>query len=523
MIHTNIFKKVALFFMMPFKEDFIFLFVMYILVGAPIAAHYITYGITYAIWESAHSFLLCYFVALLMAFIPPTYHRKYKSFFYAMAFLDCIIEIACIIVTKRSFSMDHVAIIMGTNMAESLEFFETYFSFKVVMAILAVAIVVFVLFQGNIKAYINYLGNKFALLFSIITILAFGYFIIKNSESWRWKFYTKIIAFISYDSPPDLHKYQKEITVNGDYIKPDYIVFIIGESFARKQSSLYGYSKDTNPYLASMCDDSLVYVYDDVSAPALNTIPCIKSILSTYKQDYKDSVNWYECETLPNIMSAYGYKTVWISNQSPSGIHDNIASRYADLCDTTFWVGSKVKGLGKTDYDEKILDILVKEKNLICADKCCILIHLMGSHYNFQDRYPQEWNKFISEDYLMLSEEKRKIVATYDNSVVYNDYIIGEILKSFNDSETLAFYFPDHGLDLYDSSDTYFGHAIIDNNTSVAVCKTIPFFVYMSASFQEKYSEAKDYILTHSKMEFNTEDMIYFICDVLGGSIMMKE
>ena len=512
-MHTNIFKRMASFLMMPYKEDFIFLFIIFVLVGGPIAAHYITYGITYAIWESAHSFLLCYIAALLMVLMPSTYRRQYKRFFYAIAFFDCIIEIACFMVTKRSFSMDHVAIIMGTNVAESLEFFETYFSFNVVMVIIAVAVLVFVIFQSKIKSYINYVGSKFAIMFTIITILAFGYFIIKNSESWRWKFYTKIVAFISYDSPPDLHPYQREIAINGDYIKPDHIVFIIGESFAKKQSSLYGYGKDTNPSLASMSDHSLIYVYDDVSAPALNTIPCIKSILSTYKQDYMDSVNWYECETLPNIMSAYGYQTVWISNQSPSGIHDNIASRYADLCDTTFWVGSKVKGL----------DILAKEKSYIYADKCCILIHLMGSHYKFEDRYPQEYNKFTSEDYLMLSEEKRKIMATYDNSLVYNDFIVSEILNCFSDGETLAFYFPDHGLDLYDSSDNYYGHAIVENNTSVAVCKTIPFFVYMSTSFQEKYQEAKDYIITHSKMKFNTEDMIYFVCDVLGGSITMHE
>ena len=39
-----------------------------------------------------------------------------------------------------------------------------------------------------------------------------------------------------------------------------------------------------------------------------------------------------------------------------------------------------------------------------------IIIHLMGNHGNYHDRYPDEFNKYSGD------------IGTYDNSILYNDY-----------------------------------------------------------------------------------------------------
>ena len=50
--------------------------------------------------------------------------------------------------------------------------------------------------------------------------------------------------------------------------------------------------------------------------------------------------------------------------------------------------------------------------------------HLMGSHSSYSKRYPAEYNIFT--DY---STKKEKIINEYDNSVLYNDFIVDSLLN----------------------------------------------------------------------------------------------
>ena len=34
---------------------------------------------------------------------------------------------------------------------------------------------------------------------------------------------------------------------------------------------------------------------------------------------------------------------------------DNVVTKYAELCDSVIWVGSKYKGIRKSDFDEEII------------------------------------------------------------------------------------------------------------------------------------------------------------------------
>ena len=520
----DLFRKVFYRFLFPFKENIVFLLTISLLISVPRLFYYIYYSgdLAKGIWEAAHCYILCYFVGVFCSFIPNNWKYVYRLVFYVLAFFDFCSEAACIIVTKSHFNDDYMAIILATNIAESKEFIETYITLDLFFVVVS-AIVVIILLHLK-KDVLNKFGDRIALLSTFVTLFSVVYFVAKGSESWGGKFYTKMISFAKYETPPDLRQYEKPIEIiraDSSTLPPECIVLILGESFSKSHSSLYGYNKNTNPNLAKLVEDSLLFVVDDVSAPALTTIPCVKSIMSSYKQEYGDSVKWYECETLPGIMSQLGYKTTWISNQSPSGVYDNIAARYSELCDESYFIGSKVKGVGKTNVDGEILDLLSAGK-ITSSSRDFIIVHLMGSHYTFSDRYPKEFEKFISDDYLDLKENQRKIISAYDNSVLYNDFVVSEILKFFAERETLAFYFSDHGLDLYDSSDDYFGHAIANDPVSSVVGRQVPFVVYMSSKYQMKYPSKKNYLL-HNKDSWNkSENIMQYLCELLDIRYISK-
>lgn len=301
---------------------------------------------------------------------------------------------------------------------------------------------------------------------------------------------------------------------------------VIGESFSKSHSSLYDYDKETNPRLSSMVSDSLLVVYDNVIAPSTSTIKAFQSIMSTYKQEYGDDVNWYECTTLQEVISLAGYRTIWISNQSPSGVYDNVVSEYAKLCDSTIWVGEKYKGILKKDFDEEVINELkcLKERSYFNDEhNHFVFVHLMGSHPSFKDRYPCEFSVFTTNCYNHFPKQQREELAHYDNSILYNDYVVSECLGLFNNTECIAFYFPDHGLDCYDTSESYFGHARLDIPKSIEVSKRIPFLVYMSPDYKRNNRKEALDIIDKSTLAMNTEDLFLLLMDLLGIDYQIDE
>lgn len=513
----KILRKVYDFFAKPFQEDFIFLFIMALLVCGPrFYFHlFIQYeGVNMLVWEVTHSFLLCYFVSLPFQLIPARFKTLYRWFFYILAFIDFCIDTSCIIVTQNPFYIDHVAIVMGTNLSEGKDFISTYITSDLWLIISATIVVIGLLLK--FARIINYIGRKLAVLLTVVSVCSCVYFVAKGSDTWECKFYYKILSLMSFETPPDLIPYQTSLDIRiAESDIPDNIVLILGESFSKSHSSMYGYEKETNPCLTAMANDSLLISYSNVIAPATHTIDCVKSIMSTYKLEYKDSVNWYECTTLPNIMKHCGYTTYWISNQSPSGVFDNISTRYSELCDHTLFVGNTMKGIRKTDFDENIIP---KLKDFVGGGKNFIIIHLMGSHLDYKMRYPDKWNHFNESDYPELNDFQKKVIASYDNSILYNDYVVSEILKCFESEETLALYFSDHGQDVFESSDDYYGHALKGNHMSEFAATQIPFVAYMSPKYQENFPDETNWLKLKKSEEMNTGNTIEFMCEVLGVS-----
>ena len=512
----KILRKVYDFFAKPFQEDFIFLFIMALLVCGPRFYFHLFMqyeGVNLIVWEVTHSFLLCYFVSLPFQLIPARFKTLYKWFFNILAFIDFCIETSCIIVTQATFYTDHVSIVLGTNLSEGREFVSTYVTSGLVW-ILLIAVVV-ILFLKKADKIVNSLGYKIAPVAVVLSLNSCLYFIYKGSESWGCKFYNKFFTFISFETPPDLRPYQSPLDIEVTKLNmPDNVVLILGESFSKSHSSMYGYEKETNPCLTAMANDSLLISFSNVIAPATHTIDCVKSIMSTYKLEYKDSVNWYECTTLPNIMKHCGYTTYWISNQSPSGVFDNVATRYSELCDSVYFVGNTMKGSGKSDFDE---DVIVPLRQSIVGDgKKFIIVQLMGSHLDYKKRYPEKWNVFQENDYPNLKDYQKNTITSYDNSILYNDYVVSEILNCFDSTETIALYFSDHGQDLFDSSEEYFGHARVGNSLSETAATQIPFFVYMSRKYQENYPKETCSLKSRRTDSLNTENMIGFMSELLG-------
>lgn len=500
----------------PFKKDFSYLFFLFLLIAAIDIYDLIhSHLIPYAVYIGFHGYITAYFLCLLGQFIPTTKgYSIYKNALLLIAITSFVIDLFCQLMYGTRFSQDFATIIMQTNISEIKEYVESYISIKHIFYIFTI-LLAFIGTYHIIKRLSVFIGRKTQYIAFIGVIIGTA-LTIRNPLIYNDVFIGKIIKTFQTPTVSNLKDYQTypQLVFTKDQ-KPQNIVMIIGESFSKSHSSLYGYSQETNPYLQTLVTDSSLFIYSDIKSPATNTIPCFQAIMSTYKTEYKDSIAWYQCTTLPEVLHHSGYYTYWISNQSKIGLFDTVIGRYADLCDQNVFVGDKYAGMRRNNLDEEIIPLITP---LLQDEKTnnFYFIHLMGSHSTFKNRYPSSFDKFKPEDYERCPEHQRENLATYDNSILYNDSVVHEIIRLFQEQEAIIFYFSDHAIDAYESSDDYMAHAKGTDPKSVEAGTNIPFMIYTSPLYQQNFPNEMKQIKRCTDQAYRTDDMIYTIMDIIG-------
>ena len=477
-----------------------------------------------SLYVAFYAMVLSYVIVFVGGFLRGRLNIIYEKIWISIGLINFSIDFICYKIFKMGFNQDMIGIIRATNIQEAKEFISMYFSWSSVTWLLVMIFII--IYLKEIISRIN-LCKVCQIIGFFIVIVGAAVANVKESSLLNRVFLRKVGSLITYELPPKLTTFYSEFELN-DIRETDIpnVVVIFGESFSKSHSSLYGYGKITNPALSKLKEDTMLYVYENVSAPATNTISCFKQFMSTYDSSSQEA--WYKHRTIIEMLRKSGYNTFWISNQSQKGGYDNIVARYAELCDTMFWVGNRFQGVNRTSYDEEILPILKDIKsNSLKKDKKkrTFFIHLMGSHYTFDKRFPKDFMQFKESDYLDLKQGQRKNISLYDNSILYNDYVVNEIVNLFREDNVIIFYFSDHGLDLYNSSDVYIGHAN-SHPISIKSALSIPFMIYISKEFEEKNKYISDRIKKCVGIEWNTAYFPYLIMDVIGkdfgDSIVLK-
>ena len=288
------------------------------------------------------------------------------------------------------------------------------------------------------------------------------------------------------------------------------LVLIIGESCSRRHMSLYGYQRNTNPKLAQRND---LYVFNNVVSPYSNTLDAILTGLSNSNLDFRQTPN-DETDILDVFHSA-GFKTFWISNQSPIGIWDNQVTVLANQSDVVRFVNlsgnSSFETTYTTSWDDKVIAPFLSAIKDTTSKKL-IIVHLMGSHSNYNKRYPKEFDVFNTD-----TGKKERIISEYDNSVLYNDFIVDSLINitAENNSHSLTslIYYSDHGENVYDEGDNV-GHDFTKSLPKVNV--EIPLLLWISPYFHENESDRVEAIKLNTGKPYVTDDLFHSLLDVSG-------
>lgn len=320
-------------------------------------------------------------------------------------------------------------------------------------------------------------------------------------------FQTSITFVENIKSIKELKK-RNVITIDAQRVsnteQPCVFVLIIGESCNRNRMSLYNYNRKTTPLLEKRTD---IICYNNVVSGYSNTLQSVLSLLTESNLENKKAPS--QSISLVDVFHSARFKTYWLSNQAPRGWIDESITNIAKTCDNSNFVNEHGS---KEYYDENLFPMVNNALKDTCFNKF-LIIHLMGSHANYAKRYPPNFEKF--KEY---SSKTEKIINEYDNSILYNDFIVDSIFNILSDytqkhKTTIgsAVYLSDHGENVYDEFKNH-GHAYAHILPKANV--EVPFIVWLSPQFHSAYQNKCKHIANNASQPFVTDDLFHAAIDL---------
>ncbi|MDR7120231.1 phosphoethanolamine transferase [Rheinheimera soli] len=235
-------------------------------------------------------------------------------------------------------------------------------------------------------------------------------------------------------------------------------VLVIGETLRPDRLQLNGYNRATTPRLAGIKN---VISFTDMVSPWAWTRMSVPVIISR-----KSPVDQRYFPTESSLVAAFkeaGFSTAWLSTQSPLGVHDSSIALHASEADQLQYlnpVGYKQEGF----YDEILLpavELVLKQNHA----RQLIVLHTLGSHFSYADRYPEAFDLFTPSgkgQAISMHNKKSKVLLNnaYDNSVAYTDFILFTLIKQLEQTQSIStlFYVSDHGENIFDGQCDKSGH-----------------------------------------------------------------
>ena len=443
---------------------------------------------------------ITFFRCVLLPKKDCAFYTLRKVLFVIIAFITLFLPLLLLcylIATNSLISSDIIIALAQTNGAEGAEFFVSNVNYKWLLALLFLIAVIYV----NCKAYENLTCDpkaKVTTSFSIAIILIGSIFLAIPRIDYLPFAVVKVTSrqldnFALYKQQKDV-RLQKLSTLTSLKLNPDVdkdgnlFVLVIGESQSASHIQAYGYQKATTPKLVERLKEPNHLLFNNVFSSWPQTVQALSYALTNANQYNQVEVS--DAYSLIEIARAVGFDTYWLSNQRKYGMYETPITVISSTANHEIWTNGSAKMEG-VFFDEELVNRLPKvdpNKNTL------IIIHLMGSHQKYEKRVPKEFRQFTGAD---------EVVASYDNSILYTDYVVDEIYNNAkkNPAFKALVYFSDHG----EEPHVVGGHDPV--NVTYQMLK-VPLFVYLSDSYRKNHLNLFESLKSNEHKYFSN-DLIF--------------
>jgi len=445
------------------------------------------------------------------------------------------LEIAYVTIYKSTATDGYISSLLNTNMGEATELLLTL-KWQCIAFLALWSIYFFVTFR---KVKNNYLFTRRS---AIIIGLIFVFFNISlfasmyaleyrragsevrmdsvtdnHLNKYRKTFPCNIIAILSrnYDNYRIISEMQKNIAYfsfnaqqNTSSSEQEIYLVVIGEASRFSSFSINGYERETSPALE---ENGHVLSFSNVYSSANLTEYALPLLLSrTTPLDMKKA---YSEKTFVDAFGECGFHTAWIANQSS---YYPYIKRIAEDVDYSYFSFNDFDAA--ENYDGLLLNYLdtVLNKNKL---KTFIVVHTLGSHFRYNFRYPEHFEKFTpalqgTDNYSIVSKDnKQLLINSYDNTILYTDYILAEIIKKVEAKGCISavLFVSDHAENLYDDDNSLILHGT--KNPSIKELH-VPLFIWTSPQYKDFHKDKQASLEANTDKRLSSSNIFHSILDI---------
>lgn len=487
-------------------------------------------------------------VSLFIRYFSRIFYKCFKVIVYCILILIFVVNSFLLLNFSTMISPSVVQLMVETNLEETSEFFYTYlFDWSSIISYIVILLMVLYIVYSE-KKFKSTIKNKYIIIFSLFVggylfqrsvnpIRDFTHlYDCKNlSEAELWYltypvntntlsniFYSAYILQLSKEEISNALHSTIECSDKAELRDSLNLVLIIGESFSKYHSSLYGYSHLTNPKLQKQVDSGNLFVFSDVVSSYNLTSFVLRNMFSV--NSIMDNEDWTEFPAFPILFRKAGYNVYLWDNQRTFGKADVSDFSIASYLFNDTIVKESYSAVNRQvfPYDGQLIDDFAQSFSLT-GNRNLVIFHLKGQHTMPDKRYPNdsEFNVFTKDSVKRndIDGRRKSQIAHYDNATLYNDWVVNGVIQRFNDRNAVILYLSDHGEELYDFRDHY-GRTQerVKTRDMLKYQYEIPFMIWCSDYYMEKHPDLVSNIASAVDKPFMNDN----VCQILMGLVGMK-
>jgi glucan phosphoethanolaminetransferase (alkaline phosphatase superfamily) len=279
--------------------------------------------------------------------------------------------------------------------------------------------------------------------------------------------------------------------------EPETYVLAIGESARPDHFGLYGYHRDTTPRLAAQPN---LIVFRDVVSQASYTTLAVPWLLERSSAAHPD--RGHDERSVIALYHELGFLTEWLSTQQREPFAGELNRCSADA--------DKERYLER-QRDSALVELVV-ETLVEAGDghpKRLLVLHMMGSHYAYENRCPAEDRRFALGG-------SHALMDVYDDSIACTDSVLSSLIDVLRRARGIKalLYVGDHGENLEDDGRRLFGH-YLSNEYDLPVPMLLWYSDELAARWPEKIAAAR----RAAALPLSTRTVFYTLTDLADAHI----
>ena len=452
-------------------------------------------------------------IILVISLLKNSAFKRISNYILLLFFSFCTYtETVYFLIYKTYFSPSIIFVFFDSNPQEASEFLAFYSTLPIIALTLTTLLAsAWCLRQlySSCSTLFTIPRNKVIYGF-IFTGILLGFLRLSKLIDYNFP-YLFVRSYILYQSESkelDVYKKNKKgsfesVVVNPSSAQQIYIL-VLGESTTKSHLGVYDYARQTTPLLSAQKDDLILY--NDVISPNTYSVACVTKLLTLANYEHPKAIS---DGSIIQLANAAGFETFWLSNQRPIGPYESLITKLSFSSDHTKFITTVNAGNSKT-LDADLLSDLDAALNQSQSNKIFILLHLIGTHHNYKDRYPATFNIFkedVNSNFKSSSSNEK--INHYDNAVLYNDFVLNAVIERVKseDANSFMLFLSDHGEELFTDLNMA-GH---NEDTPTKAMYEIPFILWQS----EKYKKGRKIDADVNK-PYMTDDLFHGLADLMG-------